>query len=221
MLISKKYRFVFIHIPKTAGTSIHDLLSRIDEDAITPSPLKTHSPARYVCSYLTQQGEEPGEYYFFSFVRNPFERLHSLYHFIQVRWPEKLEGKDFNAWLFSNEEIYEGRQTFPGESAIPNTQKPQLDWLTSTPCKSNQFPLPKIIPKFIGRYENLKEDLEHVFSELKIGTTKEISDLCKFHLPHMQDHKRPKDYRKIYNEQGRKWVEKYFQVDLEYSNYSF
>ena len=221
MLISKKYRFVFIHIPKTAGTSIHYLLEKIDRDAITPFPLKTHSPARYVCSYLTQHGEEPGEYYFFSFVRNPFERLHSLYHSIQVRWPEKLEGKDFNQWLFTNEEIYGGRQTFRGEVPIPNTRKPQLDWLTITPYKFNPFPIPKIIPKFIGRYENLREDLEHVLSELEIGTPKKISDLCKSQLHHMQDHKRPKDYRKVYNSQGKKWVERYFEGDLKYFDYSF
>ena len=146
--------------------------------------------------------------------------MHSLYHFIQTRWPYRLKGKDFQKWLQSNKEIYENRQTNPGETPVPNTRKPQLDWLTFSKMEQNQ-PLPKLIPKFIGRYENLQEDLKEIFSQLNILKDQQATNFIKYKLPKLQDYKRDKNYRKYYTGQGREWVEQYFEADLKYFGYEF
>jgi len=229
MILSRKKKFVFIHIPKTAGTSITKLIMELVPDAselITYSkhPLLTHVSSRQVLKYLEEEtNENPSDYQFFCFTRNPFERLHSLYHFIHHRWPEKLEGKDLNQWLFNNEEIYEERQTVPGEKPVPSTRKPQLDWMTVSQIseQNGTATLPKIIPSFIGRYENLREDLEDILYQLGLGDVKKISDVVKFKLDKLQNYHRDKDYRKYYNGQGRAWVDKFFEVDLEYFGYRF
>ncbi len=221
MIISKERKFIFIHIPKTAGTSISKLLK--DLFPKTEQPLLTHISARHALSYLESQGEDPSDYQFFTFVRNPYERMHSLYHFIKRRWPQRLDNKDLNKWLFSNEEIYDGRQTTPGEFPVPNTQKPQLDWLTISQCTHNHntATIPRIIPNFIGRYENLREDLEDILYQLGLGTLENISDVTKLHLPQLQDYHRDKNYRKYFNGQGKEWVERFFEVDLDYFGYRF
>lgn len=223
MILSREKKFVFIHIPKTAGTSISKLLKEIVSDAA--SPFNTHLPARAIQlrAEKIRGTEDIASYQSFSFVRNPFERMHSLYHFIKSRWPDSLQGKDLNQWLFDNEEVYDGRQTVPGESPIPSTRKPQIDWLTS--CQYQSFAssgiTPKLIPSFIGRYENLREDLEDILYQLGLGDPKRISDHVKFRLEKTQDYHRDKEYRKYYNGQGREWVEKYMEIDLEYFGYRF
>ena len=229
MLISKKRKFVFIHIPKTAGTSISVLLkNRYKRDVV--ENMKTHVHARHIIQHLEEQGENWQHYFFFSFVRNPFERLHSLYHFIQARWPEKVKGLDLNDWLQSNNDTYDGRQTPPNETAVPNTRKPQLDWLTTQQIRSGDGLLPKIIPSYIGRFEDLEYELKQIlmitdddmsYRRRVNPDQRAITDEVKWHLPRLQNYNRDKDYRKYYSAEGRAWVEKYFEVDLDYFGYSF
>ncbi len=223
MIISKEKKFIFIHIPKTAGTSISKLLKDLVPDASDKTHY-THASSRQVLKFLEDElNEDPTIYHFFTFVRNPFERLHSLYHFIHHRWPNKLQGRDFNQWLFNNEEIYERRQTSTGEEAVPNTRKPQLDWMTVSKITDQNgiATLPRIIPSFIGRYENLREDLEDILYQLNLGDVRKISEAVKFKLDKLQDYHRDKDYRKYYTGQGRAWVDRFFEVDLDYFGYRF
>lgn len=227
MLISKERKFVFIHIPKTAGTSINHFLRIITKNEAVEN-MKTHVHARHVIQHLENQEENWQDYFFFSFVRNPFERLHSLYHFVQTRWSDKFKEVSFNQWLEQNEEVYEGRQTPPNETPVPNTRKPQLDWLTLHPTKFDCQILPQIIPSYIGRYENLEKDLELLLTIID-SRRKYIADInqgeitaqIKSNLPRLQNYNRDKDYKKYYSDEGRRWVEKYFEVDLDYFSYEF
>ncbi len=110
MIISHKYKFIFLKITKTAGTSVEISLSRFcdDDDIISPISLEDEGirkplgkkPQNYL-DFDVQGNEykkyfnhitpkeiqcvvEPSiwdSYYKFCFERNPFDRAISLYYF--------------------------------------------------------------------------------------------------------------------------------------------
>lgn len=121
MIISHKYKFIFIKTKKTAGTSVELALSRLcgDQDIITPVgpadekirkdlgirgpqnyhvPLSSYKPADWIIYTFRNRkkfnahmaakkiksivGENIwNDYYKFCFVRNPWDRVLSLYYF--------------------------------------------------------------------------------------------------------------------------------------------
>jgi hypothetical protein len=100
-MISFQKRFLFVHIPKTGGNSIQSVLARYSEDEIVRRPgqdgierfgvsnskykLKKHSP---LADYRAALGEhEFSQLYKFAAVRNPWDRIVSLY-FTPIQWKE-------------------------------------------------------------------------------------------------------------------------------------
>lgn len=99
MIISHRHKFIFIHVPKTGGTSIRFALADmglLDEDPmlqLTPQLaeqcgipdrfaglVKFHFP---VCEQRKLVSEAAWNSYFkFAFVRNPWDRLVSMYTFL-------------------------------------------------------------------------------------------------------------------------------------------
>lgn len=99
MIISHKRNFVFVHIPKTGGTSLalaledraaaDDLLIGDTPKAVrrkgrldglqTPGRLWKHSTLRDV------DGLYPQDAFVFTLVRNPWDRMVSYYHWLRVQ----------------------------------------------------------------------------------------------------------------------------------------
>ena len=124
MIISHKHRFIFIHIPKCAGSSITKALApvlgkqdlilgvtpegeKLHEENLKKGGLTKHSSA----SVIRQQiGPEIWNSYFkFSFVRNPWDLLVSRYHWsLKTQWDDEFgtikkirEFEDFEEYLYS------------------------------------------------------------------------------------------------------------------------
>src|SRR5437764_11835271 len=95
-MISHKYRTIFVHIPKTGGQSVENvfltlhgltwetrepLLLRPNSDRnLGPSQLAHLRAKEYVaCGHIDQENFD--SYFKFAFVRNPWERIVSGYHY--------------------------------------------------------------------------------------------------------------------------------------------
>jgi hypothetical protein len=231
MIISHKHQFIFIRIPKTASTSIEIELSRIcgPKDIITPISFK-NDPQNKVDDYKRPQkfkkdfrslsasdwlriilrkkplnyqhahaiqirklvGKDVWDHYFkFCFVRNPFDRAISLYYWTIKNWqnkhPENLP--EINDYILR---LPESKLSTWSRYTIDN----------------------KIAMDFIGRYENLNEDL--AFIEQKIG----IPHLV---LPHAKsgNRKDPRHYSEILNPTARAYIEKVCSPEIEAFGYEW
>lgn len=79
MFISRKYKFIFLHMPKTGGTSVRTALRNIDMKA-THRECFLHSDVKYSKAFIERAGERWEDYFKFTIIRNPFARMVSFYN---------------------------------------------------------------------------------------------------------------------------------------------
>ena len=124
MIINHTYKFVFIHVPKAAGTTVTRTLSEMSrycDQEIGRSGigqglnahyakrfgLRKHSRAEQVMMVMGK--DDFLSYFRFAFVRNPYNRLASAYHFLKA-WkglPDRFRSEldayvDFESFLESD-----------------------------------------------------------------------------------------------------------------------
>ena len=82
MIISHKYKCIFIRIPKCASTSIEEIFKKIDPDCIssndTTSYIDTHCKASQLRAFINND-DIWNNYFKFVFIRNPTEWFVSQY----------------------------------------------------------------------------------------------------------------------------------------------
>jgi len=204
-MISEKYKFIFIHVPKTGGNSIQSYLLKYSDDHIRLSMhcqdgvdrfdiqnrknphLWKHSTLE---EYAAVFGSVINEYLIFAVTRNPFEKVISHY--------------------FSP---HSGRKKFiPAEfeSFLP-TVKPLEKYVgvNSKILHSSSLPGPDI---YYLRFEFLQEDFSIALK--KIGL-KEAS-LIKRNVGPMRHH-----YRSYFNEATKNFVQKIHEFELSLGGYEF
>ncbi len=122
-------RFIFIHNPKTAGTSITKALGGQIEDQQNLPLFRVDRKGRFA----------------FGFVRNPWARMVSFYHYAAKNYSVKAS---FKAWLTTmNHHLRADSIAFK-----PLQRRPQMWWLHG--CD------------FIGRFENLEADFAHIVEQI-------------------------------------------------------
>ena len=80
MIISHKYKCIFIRVPKCLSTSVEDFFIELDPDCISSEPNKLpygHQTAKQVRQMVTE--DEWNSYFKFTFFRNPEKRFISQY----------------------------------------------------------------------------------------------------------------------------------------------
>ncbi len=239
MLMSLKHRFLFVHIPKVAGMSVRTALEPFLASpgrrmlnklqwalvrglgwAIRWPFVRLNVSREFLHQYCTKRLFLRGPLstlhvhpqhlgalewrtqltpfifntlFKFAFVRNPWDWQVSLYHYC-LQEPAHPDNAFFQS-LGSFEKYIEWRVT--------QTLETQKSFLVDEEGK--------FIVDYIGRFENLSNDLEHVCQVLGFDNV---------HVPHVNASKH-KDYRTYYNNRTRQLVEEHFQEDIAAFGYTF
>jgi hypothetical protein len=193
MIFNVERKFAFVHIQKTGGISMETVLCKI------PGTTKTNQHE------FLDRLEDPGSYFKFGFVRNPFDRLVSWYNMgirkgpINTFWKYILNNSNnFSEFLDCREEIVESGEITPYLKSIAFNQ---VDYLVDSFGN---------MPDFIGRYENISDDFNLLMSRLSLKNA----------LPHLNKFEHA-DYRTFYKPRDVDKVEKLYERDISYFNYKF
>ncbi len=179
-MISHEHKCIFIHIPSTAGSVIEQ--SIVGKDWQQIEPRTKHLNATLSKIYYKKYWKD---YFKFTFVRNPFDWVVSMY---SKSRPADLKGMLFEEFL----ELIDRFKT--------------LNW----ECPLNRIDIPLIKNckelDFVGTFENLTEDFKYIAKKLNIN-----SKLSKVRL---HSNKRDKDYKKYYNNKTIRYVKQIFKMDF-------
>jgi hypothetical protein len=206
-MISDKYKCVHIHIPKCAGTSI-DLALRgkltVNWDE-NKKLWKQHCTALNVKKYFAS-AEQWNNYFKFSIVRNPFDRIVSSYNFL-CRHMEYSNFRD--RLLFKDFVLRTGM--FEKMLNQDSVDKPSNNYHQVRPSVDYLFENDSLIVDYVGRFERLEDEWEFICE--KIG--------AKIKLPHINKNDRKKQYQDYYNDETKEYVSKIYKKDIETFGYKF
>lgn len=188
-MISDKHKCIFVHIIKTGGTSIGKFFRG----------RKVHKFAK---NYKKVVGNKKWTNYFkFTFVRNPWDKMVSQYFYIQKRKEGKYE-LTVREFILAFESCPES-EYINGNGIAVSFNPIQLPWILDDNGNC--------LVDFIGRYENLQEDFNTVCD--KIGIPRQ-------QLPHKNKSKH-KHYTEYYDDETREIVAEKYAKDIEYFGYKF
>lgn len=199
MSYSKKYKFIFFHIPKNAGCTINDYLSGASKQTlICPSigyvlekDNKLKSCYANLIDYLTKK-ENIENYFRFTFVRNPYDKLVSAWAYARELECFNISFEYFVRYL----NVYKKNLHILWHGIMSQTSH-------LTYCNK----LAKL--DYIGKVETLEEDLFFITKKLKLSSQK-IKRL------NITKHKHWSQY---YNKELKDLVYKRFEEDFINFNY--
>ena len=182
-------RALLVHINKTGGSSVEKALGM---------PFQ-HRTAR---DFIELMGRERWDRCFtFTFVRNPWDKVASHYRY-RVKTNQTGLGTNpipFQEWV---RRAYGERD--PRYYDQPRMFMPQVEWIRDERGET--------AVDFIGRFERLDDDFQHVCSTL--GRRAE--------LPHLKrSRKSGAGYRRLYDDEAAGIVARAFQEDLDAFGYQF
>jgi len=214
---NKEKRVAFLHVLKNGGSSIREgLLSnkKYGYKQMYMSSIGANSniePDMIGMLFLNSLGDkEWNKFFTFSFVRNPWDRFVSLYHFIKSsrvlqNYKTKIEEIDRECFT-SSDRIGLSRlaNILLVEKRLYNRHwLPQWKFL----CNNNK----EIIFDFVGRFENFVSDINFVINRIDLG--------C-INIPHIHKTKH-KHYSVYYDKATIGVVAEYYKEDIDLFNYSF
>lgn len=196
MVVLQNKKIIFVHIPRTGGISIYEQLTKFGRITNHKTHLTAYKLRRIVNNY--------NKCFSFAVVRNPFERMVSLYFY------RKTSGKDggvyglgFKDWIkYIYSDRFDRSQTVHTLIDINFHLGTQLNWIVDRGGK--------IIVSKVLRFENLKKDWKYV--------TDILGKDVKLNLRNATNHKH---YSCYYDSECIKLVEKNCKRDLDYFGYKF
>lgn len=211
MVISYSKRFLFVHTPKTGGTSIADALGGFAHDPRqyrvnrllarmgihvnywAPARMRRfriHASAAQLERHLPQ--ETFHSFFKFAFVRNPWDRMVSYYHYLLSRTWHHRHPKVAALASFKDYLRYE----------VARGKTAQYAMLTDRSGR--------LLVDFVGRFEHLHDDFAEICRRLGLS--------CRLSHTNRSSHR---DYREYYDDESIELVREAFRPDVEQFGYTF
>ena len=213
MRISHEHKFIFFALPKTGSTTIRFCLDQyFNADGIAPaqgeyiksvgeskSPYYHHGSLKNLKEEFLNNNWIWSKYFKFTFVRNPFDRIVSFYHYYRqdLGYVERPELKP---------ESYLKLVKASQDSSFADFIKYNKIYIMPS-----QFEQIKGGEVFIGKSENFQEDFNTVCD--KIGIPQQ-------QLPHKNKSKH-KHYTEYYDDETKEIVAKQFAEDIGRFRFEF
>jgi hypothetical protein len=189
---------IFIHVPRTAGTSVAQALG-------APMP---HYP---VSRYAAFDPDAFRLFFKFGFVRNPWDRLLSSFAYLRAA-AEKARPFPDTLWARRHLSQFADFEEFVLSLRQPASRRrimryihfrPQLSWLAMPRSSKSEL-------EFIGRFERLAHDFQFVAQHLSLQGT----------LPTTRE-SRHGDYREAFTPAMRDVAAELYRADIDAFGYDF
>ena len=207
-LLDRKY--MFVHINKSGGGIITDNMRKNGKLSINGYHRSLEKMLKLAKRAYSM---DENDFYIFTMVRNPYERMLSMYLFYHknnYNSPEFFSGdheidNDFNKWIkYIYSDNFDKNRIHSDVNIFKYCFSSQLNWLKDE--NGNMLKFDKIFRHEENEYEILFKDI------MKL---KNYDITTKVH-PTKHTH-----YSTYYNDESLELVKKHYQDDIDYFNYTF
>ncbi|MBT8268059.1 MAG: sulfotransferase family 2 domain-containing protein [Flavobacteriaceae bacterium] len=211
MRISHENKFIFFSNPKTGSESLREMLTPYSDvldvsfkETTEKNPFYSHIRPVEVKKIFTERGFDYDSYYKIVCVRNPFNRLVSLYEMIFRKWPVK---PPFYLWLKSTSPSGKGgggknsdRWRMYGTYSLKNFISDENG---------------TVLVDQIIQLERFKEEIPQLFKELNLDYSNNLKVVKK------NVRKRKKEVKDYYSEKSRQLVYDRYAWEIDKFGYAF
>jgi hypothetical protein len=208
MRVSDSSRVLFVHVPKSAGSTIDRMFEKEVVDQRTVPGRARHAPY----ARLVQAEPELADYWSFGFVRNPWCRLVSWWSMLVDIFEKADAGHQLaidriarfpEVWQTEGEYRHDfSRFVLEATEMLPKLGRPQVVTLSGRGG----------LVDFVGRVENYDHDLAIVREKLGLPKLERVPRHNKSKHGH---------YSEYYTPETRKKVEEIYGRDIEAFGYTF
>lgn len=188
---------IFIHIPKAGGIST--IKSLYGENA---GGFGHPNYQRFLRLYGKKKFDD---YFKFTFVRNPWDKTLSAYNFLK-KGGINHQDREFNKTILVEFPTFE-------KFIIEGFHKDIIkNWVHFMPQYWYVYDGNNLVVDFVGKFENIQQDFDHVRNVLGTGNPLKHLNETKVNKTH---------YRKIYTKEMEEKIAKVYEKDIQLFSYSF
>ena len=216
---SDRYCFIYYFIPKVACTTVKTCIAQLENIDIEDQSVHAHIQIKRL-TIKESNAPQYQDYYRFSFVRNPWDRLFSCYK-NKIYDPPRFFPKS-NSYYNKRGEFKDFIKRY-GNIGFRNMQFGDfVDFVVKTPdhlCDPHFLPqhyffeIEKL--DFLGRFENFEADLLTVLE--KVAPDFNATDI----IAEKKQSSSPGYYKDAYNDKTRALVAEKYKRDIELFGYTW
>lgn len=190
-------KFIFIHIPKTAGNGIIKSLYG-----------KKATGHTYAIWYKKFDSKKFDKFFKFALVRNPWDRLVSAFFYLQEGGMNKKDKNFSDKYLKKHNNF----KNFVLSLEDEKYRQLILSWVHFIPQYKFVFHKDNLLVDYIGKYENLEQSYNFIRKKLGINKNK------KLEKHNASEHK---PYYEYYNDKMIDIIYSMYEEDIKRFNYTF